>query len=151
MVVTSRRHTLAGELLVLQLAIVVLVLVAVAAVSLAQSKATFDRVEGRRVTALAEEMAGNPLLRTQLLRPAPAETLAPLLQTRLTQSNVTSVTVADEHGEIVAATNPTLVGTRLPVDGPGVAQARGWSGDGMGRSITCSCSRSASNTTAGAM
>ncbi|MFF8196527.1 ATP-binding protein [Streptomyces bobili] len=129
MVVTSRRHTLAGELLVLQLAIVVLVLVAVAAVSLAQSKATFDRVEGRRVTALAEEMAGNPLLRTQLLRPAPAETLAPLLQTRLTQSNVTSVTVADEHGEIVAATNPTLIGTRLPVDGPGVAQARGWSGE----------------------
>ncbi|MEU0117500.1 ATP-binding protein [Streptomyces bobili] len=129
MVVTSRRHTLAGELLVLQLAIVVLVLFAVAAVSLAQSKATFDRVEGRRVTALAEEMAGNPLLRTQLLRPAPAETLAPLLQTRLTQSNVTSVTVADEHGEIVAATNPTLVGTRLPVDGPGVAQARGWSGE----------------------
>ncbi|USQ85317.1 ATP-binding protein [Streptomyces phaeoluteigriseus] len=129
MVVTSRRHTLAGELLVLQLAIVVLVLAAVAAVSLAQSKATFDRVEGRRVTALAEEMAGNPLLRTQLLRPAPAETLAPLLQTRLTQSNVTSVTVADEHGEIVAATNPTLVGTRLPVDGPGVAKARGWSGE----------------------
>ncbi|WP_078492048.1 sensor histidine kinase [Streptomyces yerevanensis] len=129
MVVTSRRHTLAGELLVLQLAIVVLVLVAVAAVSLAQSKATFDRVEGRRVALLAEEMAGNPLLRTQLVRPAPAETLAPLLQTRLTQSNVSSVTVADEHGEIVAATNPTLVGTLLPVDGTSVSQARGWSGE----------------------
>jgi sensor histidine kinase regulating citrate/malate metabolism len=128
-VVASRRHTLAGELLVLQLAIVVLVLFAVAAVSLAQSKATFDRVEGRRVTALAEEMAGNPLLRTQLVRPAPAETLAPLLQTRLTQSNVTSVTVADEHGEIVAATNPTLVGTLLPVDGTSVSHARGWSGE----------------------
>jgi sensor histidine kinase regulating citrate/malate metabolism len=128
-VVTSRRHTLAGELLVLQLAIVVIVLVAVAAVSLAQSKATFDRVEGRRVTALAEEMAGNPLLRSQLVRPAPAETLAPLLQTRLTQSNVTSVTVADARGEIVASTNPTLVGTRLPVAGPSVAQARGWSGE----------------------
>ncbi|GGL09187.1 sensor histidine kinase [Streptomyces flaveus] len=129
MVVTSRRHTLAGELLVLQLAIVVLVLVAVAAVSLAQSKATFDRVEGRRVALLAEEMAGNPLLRTQLVRPAPAETLAPLLQTRLTQSNVSSVTVADEHGEIVAATDPTLVGTLLPVDGTSVSQARGWSGE----------------------
>ncbi|GAA3915779.1 ATP-binding protein [Streptomyces lacrimifluminis] len=113
----------------MQLAIVVLVLVAVAAVSLAQSKATFDRVEGRRVTTLAEEMAGNPLLRTQLVRPAPGETLAPLLQTTLTRSNVTSVTVADEHGAIVASTNPTLVGTQLPVDGPGVAQARGWSGE----------------------
>ncbi|MFD3925349.1 ATP-binding protein [Streptomyces sp. NPDC058614] len=129
MVVTTRRHTLAGELLVLQLAIVVMVLLAVAAVSLAQSKATFDRVEGRRVTALAEEMAGNPLLRTQLVRPAPAETLAPLLQTKLTGSDVTSVTVADARGEIVAATNPTLVGTRLPVEGPSVAQARGWSGE----------------------
>ncbi|MEU2285463.1 ATP-binding protein [Streptomyces sp. NPDC013178] len=129
MVVASRRHTLAGELLVLQLALVVIVLVAVAAVSLAQSKATFDRVEGRRVTALAEELAGNPLLRSQLVRPAPAETLAPLLHTRLTQSNVTSVTVADARGEIVASTNPTLVGTRLPVAGPSVAQARGWSGE----------------------
>ncbi|GAA2624430.1 sensor histidine kinase [Streptomyces vastus] len=129
MVVTSRRHTLAGELLVLQLVGVVVVLVAVAAVSLAQSKATFDRVEGRRVTALAEELAGNPLMRSQLVRPAPAETLAPLLQTKLTPANVTSVTVADAHGRIVAATNPTLVGTRLPVDGPSVSQARGWSGE----------------------
>ncbi|MFE9645637.1 ATP-binding protein [Streptomyces sp. NPDC006365] len=129
MVVTSRRHTLAGELLVLQLAGVVVVLVAVAAVSLAQSKATFDRVEGRRVTALAEELAGNPLMRTQLVNPAPAETLAPLLQTKLTPANVTSVTVADARGRIVAATNPTLVGTRLPVEGPSVSQARGWSGE----------------------
>ena len=129
MVVVSRRHTLAGELLVLQLTGVVMVLFAVAAVSLAQSRATFDRVEGRRVSALAEEMAGNPLLRTQLVRPAPGETLAPLLQTTLVRSNVTSVTVADEHGRIVASTNPTLVGTRLPVDGPSVAQARGWSGE----------------------
>ncbi|NGO48234.1 sensor histidine kinase [Streptomyces ureilyticus] len=129
MVVTSRRHTLAGELLVLQLVGVVVVLVAVAAVSLSQSKATFDRVEGRRVTALAEELAGNPLMRSQLVRPAPAETLAPLLQTKLTPANVTSVTVADAHGRIVAATNPTLVGTRLPVDGPSVSQARGWSGE----------------------
>ncbi|TLS46505.1 GHKL domain-containing protein [Streptomyces montanus] len=129
MVVTSRRHTLAGELLVLQLAIVVIVLVAVAAVSLAQSKATFDRVEGRRVTALAEEMAGNPLVRSQLVRPAPAETLAPLLQSTLTRSGVTSVMVADADGEIVAATNPTLVGTRLPVGGTAVAESRGWSGE----------------------
>ncbi|MFE8012413.1 sensor histidine kinase [Streptomyces antibioticus] len=129
MVVTARRPTLAGELLVLQLAIVVVVLVAVAAVSLAQSKATFDRVEGRRVTALAEELAGNPLLRSQLVSPAPAETLAPLLQTRRTQSNVSSVTVADASGEIVAATDPTLIGTPLPVAGPEPAQARGWSGE----------------------
>ncbi|MGW6733039.1 ATP-binding protein [Streptomyces sp. NPDC055013] len=136
MVITSRspsrkqrRQTLAGELLVWQLAIVVIVLAAVAAVSLAQSKATFDRVEGRRVTALAEEMAGNPLVRTQLVRPAPAEMLAPLLQSTLTRSGVTSAAVADADGEIVAATDPTLVGTRMPSDGPRIAGGRGWSGE----------------------
>ncbi|MFI6009139.1 ATP-binding protein [Streptomyces sp. NPDC051243] len=136
MVITSRspsrrqrRHTLAGELLRWQLAIVVIVLVAVAAVSLAQSQSTFDRVEGRRVTALAEEMAGNPLVRTQLVRPAPAEMLAPLLQSTLTRSGVTSATVADAAGKIVASTNPTLVGTRMPSDGPQIAAGRGWSGE----------------------
>lgn len=59
-VATFRRQTLAGEMLVLQLAIVVVVLLAVAAVSLAQSEATFNRVEGRRVAALAEQLAANP-------------------------------------------------------------------------------------------
>lgn len=132
MVITARQRrsqTLAGELLVWQLAIVVIVLAAVAAVSLAQSKATFDRVEGRRVTALAEELAGNPLVRTQLVRPAPAEMLAPLLQSTLTRSGVTSATVSNAAGEIVASTNPTLVGTRMPSDGPQVADGRGWSGE----------------------
>ncbi|WP_405596263.1 ATP-binding protein [Streptomyces sp. NBC_01410] len=127
MVVKFRRHTLAGELLVLQLAIIVAVLVAVAAISLAQSEATFERVEGRRVTALAEQMAGNPLARSQLDRPAPGEVLAPLVQTTLTQSGVTSVTVADGTGKIVSSTNPTTVGDRMSL-GPGVAEARGWSG-----------------------
>ncbi|KUN93274.1 ATPase [Streptomyces caeruleatus] len=116
-------------MLVWQLAIVVIVLAAVAGVSLAQSKATFDRVEGRRVTALAEELAGNPLVRTQLVRPAPAEMLAPLLQSTLTRSGVTSATVSDAGGEIVASTNPTLVGTRMPSDGPQVTEGRGWSGE----------------------
>ncbi|MEU3919574.1 ATP-binding protein [Streptomyces sp. NPDC029004] len=128
MVVKFRRHTLAGELLVLQLAIIVAVLVAVAAISLAQSEATFERVEGRRVTALAEQMAGNPLARSQLDRPAPGEALAPLVQTTLTQSGVTSVTVADGSGKIVSSTNPTTVGDRMSL-GPGVAEARGWSGE----------------------
>ena len=63
MFIRRRRPTLAGEMLILQLAIVVVVLLAVGAISLAQSAATFDRVEGRRVTALAEQLAWNPLLR----------------------------------------------------------------------------------------
>jgi sensor histidine kinase regulating citrate/malate metabolism len=126
-VATFRRHSLAGEMLVLQLAIVVVVLLAVAAVSLAQSQATFNRVEGRRVAALAEQLAANPLVRSQLVRPAPGESLAPLVLSTQAQSGVTSVTVADATGRIVSSTDPTTIGARMPL-GPGTRQGRGWSG-----------------------
>ncbi|MEV0303182.1 sensor histidine kinase [Streptomyces prasinus] len=127
MAVTFRRQTLAGEMLVLQLAIVVMVLLAVAAVSLAQSEATFDRVEGRRVGALAEQLAANPLVRSSLVRPVPGEALAALVNSTQTQSGVTSVTVAGPDDRIVASTNPTVIGDRLP-PGDGAVRGRGWSG-----------------------
>jgi two-component system, CitB family, sensor kinase len=126
---THRRLGLAGQLLVLQLAIVVVVLVAVAAVSLAQSASTFNRVEGRRVTALAEQLAINTVLRDRLTERAPGETLAPLVQTTVTQSAVTSVAVADIDGQIVAATDPRLVGTQLVFGDAGVRDGQGWSGE----------------------
>lgn len=124
----ARKPSLAGQLLVLQLAIVAIVLVAVAAVSLAQSAATFSRVEGRRVTALAEQIAGTPLLRTRLDKPAPGEPVAPLVISAQTQAGVSSVTVADVRGRVVSSSNPSLVGSTLPL-GPGVADARGWTGE----------------------
>ncbi|WP_320777476.1 ATP-binding protein [Streptomyces sp. CRN 30] len=127
MVPTFRRHTLAGEMLVLQLAIVVVVLLAVAAVSFAQSQATFHRVEGRRVGALAEQLAAGPLVRSQLTRPAQDDALDTLVQSTHVQSGVTSVTVADRTGRVVTSTDPTAVGGRLPL-GTGVARGRGWSG-----------------------
>ncbi|MGA6152176.1 ATP-binding protein [Stenotrophomonas sp. NPDC087984] len=114
-------------MLVLQLAIVVVVLMAVAAVSLAQSEATFNRVEGRRVGALAEQLAAQPLVRSRLVGPSPAEALAPLVYSSRVQSRVTSVTVADGDGRVVSSTNPTVLGDRLPL-GKGVGAGRGWSG-----------------------
>ncbi|MEV4364019.1 ATP-binding protein [Nonomuraea sp. NPDC049625] len=128
MFVRRRRPTLAGEMLILQLAIVLMVLFAVGALSLAQSEATFDRVEGRRVTALAEQLAWNPLVRAQIDQPAPGEVLAPLVHSTLTQSGVTMVTVADASGKIISSTDTTIVGAALPLGDPGVARARGWSG-----------------------
>jgi sensor histidine kinase regulating citrate/malate metabolism len=125
----GRRPTLAGQLLVLQLAIVVIVLVAVAAVSLAQSAATFNRVEGRRVTLLAEQLSASPALRFNIRNPAPAETLAPTLQASIAQSGVSSITVADARGKVIAATNVTLIGTDLTLGDEGVKTGRGWSGE----------------------
>ncbi|MFU8853405.1 ATP-binding protein [Micromonospora sp. SL1-18] len=127
--VTSRRRTLAGQLLVLQLAIIVVVLVAVAAVSLAQSAATFNRVEGRRVAALGEELASNALLRGWLNQPAPGEAIAPLLQNTRIRSGVTTVTVANDRGRVVSSTDPTLVGSPVLLGDPQVAQGRSWFGE----------------------
>ncbi|GAA2705641.1 ATP-binding protein [Micromonospora olivasterospora] len=127
--VTSRRRTLAGQLLVLQLAIIVVVLVAVAAVSLAQSAATFNRIEGRRVAALGEQLAVSPLLRERLGQPGAGEIIAPLVQTTATQSSVTSVTVADHRGRVISSTDPTLVGSPLVLGDPDVTRGRGWSGE----------------------
>ncbi|GII96675.1 sensor histidine kinase [Sinosporangium siamense] len=128
MVIRSRKLTLAGELLMLQLVVGVIVLVAVGAVSLAQSASTFDRVEGRRVTALAEQTAWAPLVRSQLDQPAAAEVLASLTQRILTETNVSSVTIANNQGIIVSSADPTLIGDRLPVADKSVAEARGWVG-----------------------
>ncbi|WP_328993195.1 ATP-binding protein [Kribbella sp. NBC_01245] len=124
-----RRLTLAGQLLVLQLAVIVLVLLAVAAVSLAQSAATFNRVEGRRVTALAEQLAGTPLVQQQILAPAAYETLGPLIQSTLTQSGVTEVVIADLQGKVLATSDPRHRDSTLTYGDPGVAQGRGWTGN----------------------
>ncbi|MFG1744824.1 ATP-binding protein [Micromonospora chalcea] len=116
-------------MLALQLAIIVVVLAAVAAVSLAQSAATFNRVEGRRVAALGEQLAGNPLLRDRLDQPAPGETIASLVQNLPVQANVTTVSVADDSGRIVTSTNPTLVGSLMVLGDPRVAGGRSWFGE----------------------
>ena len=125
----ASRRSLSGQLLALQVAIIVLVLVAVAALSITQSAATFNRVEGRRVVALAEQLATNPLVREELGRPIPGDSLATVAQTAQTQSGVTSVTIADARGVVVSSTNPILVGARMPFGDPGVPGGRGWSGE----------------------
>ncbi|GAB6922865.1 ATP-binding protein [Rhodococcus erythropolis] len=107
-----RRHTLATQLLELQLLIVVAVLVCVTALSLAQSSGSFQREEGRRALSAAESLAANPAVRE----------LLPQAQTRLRSglqgsvdsvraiSGVTYVSLADADGSVVISTRPGDVG-----------------------------------------
>ncbi|WP_211116611.1 sensor histidine kinase [Glycomyces buryatensis] len=132
------RPTLAGQLLVFQLTVVLCVLAVVAALSLAQSEATFNAEQGRRVTQLAERLASDDLVRARIIEPAPSQTLAPLVQSTLTHSQVASVTIADADGTVLVSTNPLLVGTELPTGDPGVFDGRGWRGEldvGRGREL----------------
>jgi sensor histidine kinase regulating citrate/malate metabolism len=119
------RRTLAGELLVLQLAIVVAVLTVVGAISLAQSSATFNSVEKRKVTALAEQFAWNRLIRDQLSIGHPSTSLATAVVAMQTQSGVTSVSVTNDQGLVISSTDPTLVGDPRSWDRP---VERSWSG-----------------------
>ncbi|GAA2271083.1 ATP-binding protein [Glycomyces scopariae] len=122
------RPTLAGQLLLFQLTVILLVLAAVAGLSLAQSAAVFGAEQGRRVVQLAESVAASDLVRGRLPEPAPAQTLAPQIQADRERWQVSSVTVADADGKVVASTNPLLIGTYLPL-GEGVLEGRGWRGE----------------------
>jgi two-component system, CitB family, sensor kinase len=123
-----RPPTLAGQLLVLQLAVVVVVLLLVGALSLAQSEATFTRIEGRRVSALAEQLGGNPLVRNQLGTPETRTGLATLGQAMVTQSGVDTVTFADADERVRVSTDPSLENTRIPLPRKAVADGASWSG-----------------------
>ncbi|WP_205860567.1 hypothetical protein [Phycicoccus sp. HDW14] len=109
-----RRATLAGQLFALQLAIIGVVLLAVAAVSLAQSDATFERVEGRRVSALGEQLATNPLVRANLDQPESRTGLATLALGLVAQANITSVTFAEPDLDVRVSTDPSLEERPLP-------------------------------------
>ena len=123
-----RHRTLAGQLLFLQLGIILLVLVSVGGVSLAQSQATFERVEGRRVSALAELTAANPLVRSNLEVPEERTGLATLALQTVTQSSVTSVTISDEDENVRVSTDPLQETRPMPLGTTNVDTGASWSG-----------------------
>jgi sensor histidine kinase regulating citrate/malate metabolism len=111
--VAIRRPTLATQLVVVQLILIAAVLLAVSAVSVEQTRATFERVEGRRVLALAESLAANPTVRLKPVEQAGA----PLPATVTTLQSTTGVdlaAVADLAGIVVVSTDPRLHGTTIP-------------------------------------
>ena len=122
-----RRLSLATQLVAVQLVLIMAVLLAVSAVSVEQTRATFERVEGRRVLALAESLAANPTVRLkpvdQAGSPLPA-TVASLQST----TGVDLAAVADMHGDIVVSTDPRLDHTTLPWPEALAEPGRAWSG-----------------------
>ena len=67
----SRRWSIAGQLLALQLGIIAVVLVGVGAVTLAQAEIDFRRDASGRVLSVAENLAARALVRQALVAPVP--------------------------------------------------------------------------------
>ncbi len=121
--------TLAGKFLVLQLAVVALVLVVAAVVSARQSQAQFRTSAADRILGAAESLAANPTVRERLDAPTAAADLAPVVESIRIQSGTSVVLIANTGRTVVAATDPTLVGSRLSLPDETAWAGRAWDGD----------------------
>ncbi|WP_104063141.1 sensor histidine kinase [Arthrobacter sp. 4R501] len=128
--------SLAGQYLVLQLLIVFAVLVAVVAISLAQSAAAFERVEGRRALSAAEALGANPTVRALLpeAEPRGGSALPAVAESVRTVSGSSHVALAKLDRTVVASSNPSLLGQPLELGASRVLEGRAWTGvvDGSG-------------------
>ena len=122
------RLSLAGQLLVVQMVILLGVLVTVALVSLAQSESTFTRTEGRRVSAIAEQLASTPIVRAEMGPGGVVNVLPAVVQSVVTQYTVTSVTIADADEIARVSSDPTIDKTRIPLGAPAVGEGASWTG-----------------------
>ena len=122
-----RRLSLATQLVAVQLVLIAAVLLAVSAVSVEQTRATFERVEGRRVLASAEYLAANPTVRLKPVGQAGAP-LPPSVASLQSTTGVDLAAVADRAGVIVASTDPRLERMTLPWPEVLAEPQRAWSG-----------------------
>jgi two-component system, CitB family, sensor kinase len=122
--------SLAGQYLVLQLLIVLAVLVAVVAISLAQSAAAFERVEGRRALSAAEALGNNPAVRELLpaAEPRVGAALPAVAESVRTVSGASRVALAKLDRTVVASSDPGLLGRQLELGESRVMDGRSWTG-----------------------
>ncbi|MFE6971483.1 ATP-binding protein [Isoptericola sp. NPDC057653] len=125
----SRGHlTLAGQVLLLQLAVLLVVVAAAAVVFLGQADAQFRDDRADRLEVAAEGLAGIPAVQETLATDTPdAAALGFYLQTRADFVDATHAYVADLDGRVLVATDPTRVGEGLAL--PAGAAERAGSGD----------------------
>lgn len=122
------RRTLAGQFLVLQLAVVALVLVIVGVLSLQQATRSFEDDRGSRLRSAAESLANVAVVRSGASQRDAAQLLAPPVESARTLSGADAVSVVDDDGTVVASSQPGRVGTRFPIGASRVLEGRGWTG-----------------------
>ena len=130
----SRRLSLAGQLLALQVVIICVVLVGVGAITVAQSTERASDAEGARARALAESMTGGRVLRGifeaegQQLSDRALRFLRSTAESRRVDSGAQSVVIGTADGTVLASADPSELGERLAMGESTVLEGRGWSG-----------------------
>lgn len=122
--------SLAGQFLVLQLAIVFAVLIGVLAISLTQSAETFQRVEGRRSLAAAETLAALPAVRSLVpgAEPRTGAALPAAAESVRSVSNSKYAVLAKPDGTVLTSQDPAQLGTILEFGESDVRSGRSWTG-----------------------
>lgn len=126
---TRTRLGLTRQLLIFQLSLLAIVLVAVTAISLEQTRNIFSSGQQRRMLAVAEYAAANPLLRSILSDdPRPGRLASPVESLRTT-TGVDELIVTDTAGRILASpADPRMLGTALTLAGTRTDSDGAWAG-----------------------
>ena len=124
----TRRLSLAGQLLALQVVIVCVVLVGVAAVTVAQSTERAEDTEGRRALAVAETLANAQTLRVAVAGQQRSYVRVAAENTR-SVSGSENVVVAAADRTVLATADPAQLDTRLRLGESTVLQGRAWTGE----------------------
>jgi len=129
--------TLAGKVLVLQLAVIAVLLVSVGVLSVRQSNSDFADENGRELRSNAEYVASLPYVRSQLQgvhdgRTSAGEvarTLAPYAYQGVALSSATDVMIVSPEGVVLAATDPSRVGEAADLGDSDALDGPSWIGD----------------------
>jgi sensor histidine kinase regulating citrate/malate metabolism len=124
----TRRLSLAGQLLALQLVIICVVLVGVAAVSVAQETQRAEETEGRRALGVAETLANARAFR-QTMEDGQLTYVRVAAENARGTSLSESVVVARTDRRVLASADPGQLDTRLDLGTSTVLEGRSWRGD----------------------
>jgi two-component system CitB family sensor kinase len=124
----TRRLSLTGQLLALQVVIVCVVLVGVAAVTVAQSTKRAQEFEGRRALAVAEGLANARTVR-QAMAGHEVDYVRVAAEKDRTVSGSHSVVVARPDRLVVASAEPTELNHHYDVGDSDVLTGRSWVGE----------------------
>jgi len=125
----TRRLSLAGQLLALQVFIICVVLLGVAAVTVAQTIQGAHEVEGRRALAAGEFVANARTTRDAIDDDNLRYLRVVAIGTR-TAFDAAAVTIVDEHRNVLASSDADVVGSRFSLGDSTVLTGRAWSGEG---------------------